>query len=233
LAQAGFAPEYGGAQGGFLLIRWYGGARPVSDPACARELLITTLTAYLKFLVQRYPEPDSPGLRPSALLAMLETNATALLGPSAALSANLARLKRELPILERSHSPVITDSRLDSHEWLYLSEGRILKSDAAQHWRSHDPIGCQDPAWDVAGAVCELALCAAEEERLWAELASASRRDFPIVKRQFYRLAYLAFRAAFAACVAAELAAWPDDARRLSRVQARYLAQLSASLRKE
>jgi hypothetical protein len=53
---------------------------------------------------------------------------------------------------------VHTDNRLHLWEWLVLDDGRLLKADALDHSAAHDLVGCQDIAWDVAGAIVEFGL---------------------------------------------------------------------------
>ena len=51
-----------------------------------------------------------------------------------------------------------TDNRLHAWEWLALPDGRLLKADALDHHAAHDLVGCQDVAWDIAGALCRAGL---------------------------------------------------------------------------
>jgi hypothetical protein len=61
---------------------------------------------------------------------------------------------------------VDTDNRLHPWEWLTTTGGRIMKTDALDHNAAHDLIGCQDIAWDVAGACVEFELSSKERESL-------------------------------------------------------------------
>jgi len=85
---------------------------------------------------------------------------------------------------------VRTDNKLDREEWLRLADGRLIKTDALDHHRGHDLIGCQDAAWDTAGAIAEFDLDDAQARRLIAA------SDLPIhaALLAFYRIAYAAFR---------------------------------------
>ena len=60
------------------------------------------------------------------------------------------------------------DGRLHRWEWLQGSNG-VLKTDAVDHSQSHDLVGPQDIAWDVAGAIVEFDLTAAERSVLTSE----------------------------------------------------------------
>src|SRR5439155_25630735 len=88
--------------------------------------------------------------------------------------------------LERRVHAVEIDGALHAHEWLVCGDGTLLKADALDHCAAHDLIGCQDIAWDVAGAIAELTLDTVES----AELSSLCDPDL----LAFYRGAYLAFR---------------------------------------
>ena len=126
-------------------------------------------------------------------------------------------LDEQLPSLRATHRPVASDNKLDAWEWLLLPDGRIVKTDAIEHSHAHDAIGCQDPAWDVAGAACELALSAAERDALLAQLRDRAGLAFSPAKLAFYEVAYLAFRAGHAALAEQALTPWPDDARRFAQ----------------
>ena len=83
-----------------------------------------------------------------------------------------------------------TDNRLDRDKWLRLRNGRLLKTDALDHHRSHDLIGCQNAAWDVAGAVVEFDLSPAEAAQLIEASGPALVRDLI----DFFLIAYASFR---------------------------------------
>jgi hypothetical protein len=85
---------------------------------------------------------------------------------------------------------VRTDNRLDREKWLRPPDGRLLKTDALDHHQAHDLIGCQDLAWDVAGAIVEFGLDSAGADRL---VAAVGRPVDPGLLA-FSRLAYAAFR---------------------------------------
>jgi hypothetical protein len=85
---------------------------------------------------------------------------------------------------------VRTDNKLDRREWLRGEDGRLIKTDALDHHQGHDLIGCQDAAWDVAGAMIEFALSGAEVERLVAETGLHMDRQL----LEFCTVAYCSFR---------------------------------------
>jgi hypothetical protein len=75
--------------------------------------------------------------------------------------------------MRRRSRPVHVDGRLHAWEWLVTPAGDLLKIDAVDHSCGHDLVGCQDIAWDVAGAELELGLSPAETERLAQRLGVA------------------------------------------------------------
>jgi hypothetical protein len=83
-----------------------------------------------------------------------------------------------------------TDNKLDRNEWLRLRDGRVLKTDALDHHQGHDLIGCQDVAWDVAGAIVEFGLGPREADRL----ISASGLSVDPDLLAFSQIAYCVFR---------------------------------------
>ena len=76
--------------------------------------------------------------------------------------------------LQTAVRPVHVDGRLHRWEWL-VAEGRVLKTDAVDHSVAHDLVGCQDIAWDVAGAAIEFELAPDEIEALAAPLLGDRR----------------------------------------------------------
>lgn len=156
LSDHGFGPQVAGLTHGWLVLRWHSDA--VQTRPSASEV-----QAYLA-LRSRLPGPAGASL--SELVAMVRRN----LPEFAGWDPDLRRLAPE---------PVQVDGRLHAHEWLRLPDGRLLKADALDHHRSHDLVGCQDIAWDQAGAVVELGM----------PLPSAKPN-----LEAFYRVAYCAFQ---------------------------------------
>jgi len=167
LHREGFGPEPLGITHGWLIQRWHSDAQPTRPN-------LDELTAYLRL---RSSLDAEPGASLSTLVAMARRNVS-----------ELATWSPDTDGLARHVRPVRIDGKLQPHEWLRLPTGRLLKADALDHHVGHDLIGCQDLAWDVAGAALELRLGkhdATELERnLGAEPALTA----------FYRIAYLAFR---------------------------------------
>jgi hypothetical protein len=100
----------------------------------------------------------------------------------------------------------------------------VLKADAVDHAAAHDLIGCQDVAWDVAGAAVEFGLSAGEAEALRRGVSEAAGREVPAALTAFLRHAYLAFQCG-RETMAAE-ASGDDDAARCRAAAGRYAGQL-------
>lgn len=167
LHEAGFGPEVRRLTHGWLILRWHEDARPARPT-------IAELEAYLR-LRSGFGAPQGASL--DELVVMVRRNAP-LLADWAPDTARLQRLVR----------PVRIDGRLAAHEWLRLGSGRLLKADALDHHQAHDLVGCQDIAWDLAGAILELDLAGEDADRL----ATALRLDPDLLR--FSRIAYAAFR---------------------------------------
>ena len=156
----------------------------------------------------------------------LQNNAAETFGnpPRIELSAE------HLAALETRVVRVETDNRLQPWEWLVASDGRILKTDGSDHCRAHDLVGCQDIAWDIAGAIIEFDLSEGETEQMLAVVERASGRR---VDRDLVRLlhpCYLAFQTGSYAMAAGALSGWPEEQGRLERRRAFYAGRLLASL---
>jgi hypothetical protein len=112
-------------------------------------------------------------------------------------------------------------------EWLRLPDGRLLKADAVDHSAAHDLIGCQDVAWDVAGAVVELGLSDADAEILSVAIEQAGTT----VDRELVAAltpCYLAFQ--LGAWTMASHSAGAAEAARLKGAAARYGRLLAGRL---
>jgi hypothetical protein len=167
LERAGFGPEAAGLTNGWLVQRWHGEAVP------ARPRL-EELAAYLRL---RAFLPASHGASLEELVTMVRRNAP-----------GFERWSPETEALQARVRPVRVDGRMAGHEWLRLPSGQLLKADALDHHQGHDLVGCQDLAWDVAGAAIELDLHPDEVTTLEQALGVD-----PELTR-FYRVAYAAFR---------------------------------------
>lgn len=69
-----------------------------------------------------------------------------------------------------------------------------MKTDALDHNASHDLIGCQDVAWDIAGACVEFDLSKAQRLHLAQIVATESGRDAREDVLDVFEACYLGFQ---------------------------------------
>lgn len=207
LARAGFTPKPVALVHGLLVEE-----RASDEPA--QRVETAHLARYLAFRRDAFPAEAGEGANPVALLDMLVRNAGLSLGPEA------ARAARALACPDADLRPIETDNRLQAVEWVETPKGPI-KTDALDHCRSHDLIGCQDVLWDVVGAAVELGV---DEAKLEQSLGRARPRE-----RRFLKAAYCAFRLGEMTLAAA---AHAEEAERTlaERAAQTYAAKLSAAL---
>jgi hypothetical protein len=228
LAAAGFTQEPAGLCHGFLVEPWRDDLEPLALPAHGRrrERVLERLGDYLGFRARAFPAAPERGASLQALHAMGQHNTRAALGPQAAAawdawSPSIERLALQVQRVE-------TDNRLQAWEWLVGRE-EVLKTDALDHHAGHDLVGCQDIAWDVAGALVELGLTGGEEARLVARVAQHSGRPVDADLCRFLRSCYAAFQLghwteARSACAAG------DEAERIGTAVSRYTRALQSAL---
>jgi hypothetical protein len=207
LARAGAGPEPLGLRRGFLIERWVEGS---PGPDVDRPAMIEHVGRYLGLRAVAFPAEDGAGASLEDLAVMARTNL-------AELGLDAARVPAPPP--QEAVKPVHIDGRLHRWEWLTTPDGRLIKTDAVDHSVAHDLVGCQDIAWDVAGARLELGFDAAETQRLCAAVASVCDRPVAPALLAFYEVAYPAFQAG--------LWTLAGDAAQV----ARYRAALARSLR--
>lgn len=186
LAAAGFSPPAGGLVHGFLALRWINDARPLDPRRYDRVRLLDRAASYLAFRAGRLPAGAEDGADLYALAEMAQINAGEALG--ADLGIEIARRLSALLVDPPASRPVHVDGRLHAWEWLETPAGELLKVDALDHACGHDLVGCQDIAWDVAGAELELELSPMEAERL-AKVLGVDPRLLA-----FHRACYPAFQ---------------------------------------
>ena len=177
---------------GFLAEPWRADLRPVALDRVDRPALLHRTARYLAFRATRFPALPDGGAPLDALLTMARVNLAEALGDDAA--ATLEPWTGQLPTLAAAARPVAVDGRLAPHDWLEDGAGLLLKTDALDHCCGHDLVGCQDIAWDVAGAAVEYGLTEAEVETLRDAVARLSGRPCEPALLRFFRLAYPAFR---------------------------------------
>jgi hypothetical protein len=119
---------------------------------------------------------------------------------------------------------VAVDGRMMPHEWI-MTAGGYLKADAIDHHDDHFFPGCQDIAWDIAGAAIEFAMDAAPLAERYAALTG----DRAIARRlPFYIRAYSAWRLGYVTLARTAIAGTADAAR-FERLAARYATAVPQS----
>jgi hypothetical protein len=215
LHQAGFTPEPLALRRGFLLERWEAGEPGIGE----RAAFVAHLGRYLGFRASAFPA-QAGGASPEALIEMAQINTTELLGEAAGASV-AARLE---PLRSAALSPCHIDGRLHRWEWLRTPDGLLLKMDAVDHSETHDLVGPQDIAWDIAGAAVEHDLTPAEIAVLCEAVAVQSRRRPEPATVAKFEFCYAAFQAGLWD-FAAQAASGPERARIVAHAQ-RYAGRL-------
>lgn len=215
LGRAGLTPMPAGLRHGFLVEPWLRAAP--ADPREDRAAFLPALARYLAYRAAAFPAGPQAGAGLGELKAMVETNARESLGAAAA-----AALARRFPATDLPLRPIRTDGRLHAWEWL-KADGRWLKTDAVDHDDAHDLIGCQDLAWDVAGAEAEFGLTSAEMRALLGRLEEQGQTVRPDVL-SFMRMAYPAFQTGLWTHAADSAA--PDERGRIQALLDRYRDRL-------
>lgn len=231
LAAGGFTVAPLGVRHGFLVEPWIAPADSGSPwkTAWNGDEVVLNLARYLRFRALNLSEGADSGADPGALLKMMRVNAGEALGPAfdPAIDEAVEVWRDRLPGLAAQVRRVVTDNRLHPHEWIASEDGRWLKTDALDHAQAHDLVGCQDIAWDVAGAAVEFNLDPDQSERLWRAVHGGKRNAEFL---RFHRLAYLAFQLGATSMAADGHAGWPEEAARLDAVRARYAEKLRQAI---
>jgi hypothetical protein len=136
-----------------MIERWHEDAQP---PALQIAAPIEAIGRYLGARAALFPARQGADLQ--TLAGMARYNTKEALGHAATRSLHF---NSDLPV-----RAIHVDARLHRWEWLALPDGRLLKADALDHSTGHDLIGCQDVAWDIAGAAVEFDLSGGEMEAL-------------------------------------------------------------------
>lgn len=228
LAEAGFIPKIEVYRHGFTCERWIEDTEPLDPGAIDRDALVRRVGRYLGYRARYLPAERDQGASPPELMTMARRNAALALGEAAART--LDTWATGLDQLARSMRRVRTDNRMHPWEWLQTRPGALLKSDALDHHRAHDLIGCQDVAWDITGAAVELAMTPVEEEALCAIVESESGHGVDRNLLAFFAPCYLAFQVGASTLAADGLAGWPAEQGRLRAAASRYRAGLARHL---
>jgi hypothetical protein len=182
LHAAGFAPEPLDLVHGFLVELWCEDAKPL-DPYVRP---VEEIGRYIGARARLFPAAEESGAGVDELLTMCRRNISLAFGETACRALD----RFDARALQQRVRRVRTDNKLDRHEWLRSLGGRLIKTDALDHHQGHDLIGCQDLAWDVAGAGVEFGLTPEETARLID--ATGSMIDGELL--DFCRIAYASFR---------------------------------------
>jgi hypothetical protein len=223
LHAAGCTAEPLGLVHGFLVERWCDGQRLDPDAKAVADI-----ARYIATRARLFPAADNSGATLGQLLETSRRNIALTLGDTTARL--LDSWGPRLGALSRRLVRVRTDNRLDRHEWLRLPGGRLLKTDALDHHAAHDLVGCQDMAWDVAGAMLEFALDAREADALIEASGHASGRHVDRELLEFYRVAYPAFRLGQASLAAQMCGSGAAETARLRAAADRYASELKRLL---
>ncbi|OAS24466.1 hypothetical protein [Methylobacterium platani] len=226
LHAAGFCPEVAGFAHGFLVESWIADATPLPRAGLAPARLAERVGDYLGHRAAAFPSAPGRGAALEALWEMARHNAAEALGEGAA--SGLDGWRGLLPGFAAAARPVETDNRLHAWEWLVRPDGTLLKTDAVDHHAAHDLVGCQDIAWDVAGAAIELGLTGAAGRRLRDSIARRTGRAIDPAFVAWLEIAYAAFQ--LGAATMAGASAGADEQPRLAAEVARYRAHLASRL---
>jgi hypothetical protein len=229
LHRLGFTPEPLGLRRGFLIERWLEGRRLSVERTYDRKAFLDFVARYLCALALD-PRPGGEGRRGATvrtLLDMARHNAAEALGSG--YDRALDPLEAELSDLDEQARPVATDNKMHAWEWLHTPDDAFVKTDALDHHAGHDLVGCQDIAWDLAGASVELGLDDPETGRLIEHLARVASRFVSRRRLRFYRVAYLAFELGRAS-LGLQAVADPMERERMQRSVGGYRDLLKAAI---
>jgi hypothetical protein len=190
LSEAGFTANTVGACHGFLVEEWIDGT-PGDRAGLDGTRMVEPLGRYLGFRARHLPALNG-GASLQALCQMALFNVGEAMGPHAAerLRGRIGDCGAKGGKLRR----VDTDNRLHAWEWVIAPGGRILKTDALDHSGAHDLVGCQDIAWDVAGACVEFDLNPKARDKLARVVERAADRELPADLLATFEACYLGFQ---------------------------------------
>jgi hypothetical protein len=188
LHSEGLAQEPVALLHGFLVERWCEGGVPLG----CEDKPIREIGRYIGARARLFPASGQSGASIEELGLMVRRNIGLELGEE--LASLVEHVLGDPNELQRKVLPVRTDNKLDLHEWLRTPSGTVLKTDALDHHQAHDLVGCQDVAWDLAGAIAEFDLDHSQSRKLAAFVEECAHRRVDPDLLSFYRIAYLAFR---------------------------------------
>ncbi|MER8513351.1 hypothetical protein NKH47_10425 [Mesorhizobium sp. M1060] len=185
LGKAGFGSQVVGLCHGFLVERWIDGTTMDQAPL-PRGRLVAELARYLTWRALNLRTCE-PGASLLALAEMAASNTSEALGENRA-----ATLRGWLSKKTPAHvlRPVEIDGKLHAWEFLVCADGTVVKTDAVDHCRAHDLIGCQPIEWDIAGARVEYGLSDSDV----TTLVGGMGLDIDNGHIDFFEPCYLAFQ---------------------------------------
>ncbi|TWB48457.1 hypothetical protein FBZ98_10875 [Rhizobium sp. ERR 922] len=223
LSEASFTPPVLGTCHGFIVEPWVEGSPMTAEPA-SKEMVVQ-IGQYLGFRAGHLPAAHG-GASLSDLCHMAVVNIGEALGSE--IANHVERLIGQPHRLTKYLRRTDTDNRLHRWEWVRRQDGRLMKTDALDHNASHDLIGCQDVAWDVAGACVEFDLSKAQRLHLAQIVAAEAGRDVREDVLDVFEACYLGFQIGLWS-----LAAQSQDTAergRLTNAVARYEGRIRALL---
>lgn len=189
LSEAGFTPPVLGTCHGFIIEQWADGSPIAAEPASTET--VEQIGQYLGFRARHLPAAHE-GASLSDLCHMAVVNIGEALGSETAHRAErlIGRPRHLTKYLRRTD----TDNRLHRWEWIRRRDGRLMKTDALDHNASHDLIGCQDVAWDIAGACVEFDLSKTQRLQLAQVVAAETGRELREDVLEVFEACYLGFQ---------------------------------------
>jgi hypothetical protein len=222
LWEAGFGPRPLRLDDGYLVTQFIEG-RPLTPESCPPTVLYR-LADYLAFRASTFvSEGDVPFDRN---MEMIRTNVREGLG-----EAWVSRVEdlEELRSSVAAAKVVEVDGRMLPFEWIETGGGSLKKVDAVDHYNDHFFPGCQDIAWDLAGAVVEFSLAPDQQSTLLQYYLSRTKDGDLLSRLPFYLIAYLSYRMAYCHVSAAATARLPDSCK-FRRMEGRYQQFLKIQL---
>jgi hypothetical protein len=206
VAAAGFGPMPRAESDGFVSYQWIEG-RPLSASDLCSDILVR-LAEYCAFRLRAFAAE------------LVELNSLQKMADH-----NLRELGLDYTIDLCLKHPVIADGKMQPHEWLLSTEGKLLKTDSGSHGDDHFFPGPTDIAWDLAGAIVEWQMNDEQIEEFIETYHRASGDDARARIDDFIR-AYAVFRAAYC-LMAANAMSGSDEQPRLRRAANGYRAVLN------
>jgi hypothetical protein len=228
LGEEGFVPEALALRYGFIIEPWLERVRGLALDEASKERLTPRLGAYLGFRARHFPARPETGASVDRLADMLLHNGSQVLDKAA--HAALEDFCRHASAANLSFPRVATDNRLHPWEWRETEDGRIVKTDALDHAFGHDLIGCQNIAWDVAGATVEFGLTTDQRESLARQVELAAGEPLDRRLLDFLLPCYLAFQLGYYTLAAEAVSFDAEEQERLRHhagIYSRHLRRLA------